>query len=164
MPLMQSGLTSLGALKVGRRMKSTFSFEVPATLVFDYPTVNAIASLVQEKTQSEAPLSLVAAVSNDVASTDRTSKNVRIAGMSFNMPFCLRSQKSLRETVVRGQSIPMSVPLSRWDASAYNLNASASYGSFRTIELHYCGLSPREASSVDPQQLMLLEEAASGGP
>ena len=42
-PLMQAGLTSIGILQIGRRMKSAFSIDVPVTFIFDYPSVSAIA-------------------------------------------------------------------------------------------------------------------------
>ena len=43
MPLMHAGLTSIGILQIGRRMKSAFSIDVPVTFIFDYPSVSAIA-------------------------------------------------------------------------------------------------------------------------
>ena len=43
MPLMHAGLTSLGIMQIGRRMKSAFSINVPVTFIFDYPSVSAIA-------------------------------------------------------------------------------------------------------------------------
>ena len=43
MPLMHAGLTSLGIMQIGRRMKSAFSIDVPVTFIFDYPSVSAIA-------------------------------------------------------------------------------------------------------------------------
>ena len=38
-PLMQAGLTSLGALKLGRSLQNRLSLDVPATLVFDHPSL-----------------------------------------------------------------------------------------------------------------------------
>ena len=43
MPLMHAGLTSIGILQIGRRMKNAFSIDVPVTFIFDYPSVSAIA-------------------------------------------------------------------------------------------------------------------------
>ena len=43
MPLMHAGLTSLGIMQIGRRMKAAFSIDVPVTFIFDYPSVSAIA-------------------------------------------------------------------------------------------------------------------------
>ena len=47
--LMQAGLTSLGILQFSRRIKRQFSFDVPATLVFDHPSLNKILSFASER-------------------------------------------------------------------------------------------------------------------
>ena len=45
-PLMEEGLDSLGAVDLGRALQDATGVEMPATLVFDYPTVAAIAGFV----------------------------------------------------------------------------------------------------------------------
>ena len=45
-PLMQAGLTSLGALKFGRSLQNQLSLDVPATLVFDHPSLLSVATLI----------------------------------------------------------------------------------------------------------------------
>ena len=42
-PLMLAGCTSLGAVRLARGLSSELSRDLPATLIFDYPTINSIA-------------------------------------------------------------------------------------------------------------------------
>ena len=48
-PLMAAGLDSLGATELQQGLADRVGLELPATLVFDYPTVNAIAEFVHDK-------------------------------------------------------------------------------------------------------------------
>lgn len=46
-PLTECGLDSLGAVELRNSLASRFSMaELPATLTYDYPTVNAVASFI----------------------------------------------------------------------------------------------------------------------
>lgn len=42
-PMTEAGLDSLGAIELGRSLEQAFGVELPATLAFDYPTVEALA-------------------------------------------------------------------------------------------------------------------------
>jgi acyl carrier protein len=45
-PLMEAGLDSLSAAELQNAVKSAFSADLPATVMFDYPTLDALASYV----------------------------------------------------------------------------------------------------------------------
>jgi acyl carrier protein len=55
-PLMQAGLDSLGSVELKNALERRSGVELPSTLVFDYPTVNALSGFLAGKlTSSSAP-------------------------------------------------------------------------------------------------------------
>lgn len=54
-PLMEAGLDSLSAAELQNAIATAFSTELPATVMFDYPTLEALAGYVTERTSLTAP-------------------------------------------------------------------------------------------------------------
>ena len=48
-PLMDAGLDSLGAVELRNSLSKTAGMELPSTLVFDYPSVGALAGYLQQQ-------------------------------------------------------------------------------------------------------------------
>ena len=53
-PLMAAGLDSLGATELQQSLADTLGMELPSTLVFDYPTVNAMAEFLTARLSQSA--------------------------------------------------------------------------------------------------------------
>ena len=48
-PLMEAGLDSLGAVELRTSLCASFTVDLPATVVFDYPTVSSLSSFIAEQ-------------------------------------------------------------------------------------------------------------------
>ena len=57
-PFMAAGLDSIGAVEVRNAVSTKYGVEMPVALIFDYPTVLALAGFVQGKMVAEQPVSL----------------------------------------------------------------------------------------------------------
>ena len=81
-PLMAAGLDSLGATELQQSLADTLGIELPSTLVFDYPTVNAVAEFLAGKLGAAAAPSPSVAVPTvaHAGAADGPSWAVAIAG------------------------------------------------------------------------------------
>ena len=48
-PLMEAGLDSLGAVELRTSLCASFTLDLPATVVFDYPTVSSLSTFIAEQ-------------------------------------------------------------------------------------------------------------------
>ncbi len=89
-PLMSAGLDSLGAVELRNALEGRLGLQLPGTLVFDYPTVEAIAGYVAERVvpaagdmqreeESEADEEAAGAVQLTTASSLSTARVSRVA-------------------------------------------------------------------------------------
>ncbi|BDA51455.1 probable oleandomycin polyketide synthase, modules 5 and 6 [Coccomyxa sp. Obi] len=161
-PLVEAGLDSLGAVELRNEIGRAFRSELPGTLVFDYPTVSAIAGLLSSKLQPAAkaaatPPPTVREPARDALAFPESRSNplIVVQGMSARLP----------ESARRGASTDAirTVPLDRWEVDAIpESNAGGRFGGFvktwAKFDAAAFGINPAEASLMDPQQRVMLED------
>lgn len=178
-PLMEKGIDSLAATELSQSLTREFGFELPSTLLFDFPTAGEIASFVASKvaaTNVESTATVESTIDADmlpnldpVLSSDAapfaTEKTVFYA-LGCRLP-ATDTVDELRQLTKLGLDAGSTVPLSRWDASSLSDKLSpqveqrAKYGVFLRnigqLDAELFRVTPLEASTLDPQQKLILE-------
>ncbi|MEV2224424.1 SDR family NAD(P)-dependent oxidoreductase [Nocardia vinacea] len=157
------GFDSITAVEFRNALKAATGLPLPATLVFDYPTPQALARYLADEfagTSRDVEVTAVRAVDDDP---------IAVVGMACRYPGGVTSPEELWELVRTGRDAVSTFPVDRgWDLNGiYDPEpgrAGRSYtreGGFlhtaADFDADFFGISPNEAVMTDPQQRQLLE-------
>ncbi|WP_372365772.1 SDR family NAD(P)-dependent oxidoreductase [Candidatus Uabimicrobium sp. HlEnr_7] len=162
--LQEMGLDSLMAVELKNAVETAIGSELPATLLFDYPNIDAMADY------------LITDVFGWQEQQEITTKReqvdnepIAIIGLGCRFPGA-RNIEEFWELLVEGKDAISEVPETRWDMDEYydpdpNVPGKmyTKYGGFisdvEQFDADFFGIAPREAMSMDPQQRLILETA-----
>ncbi|MEU1123078.1 type I polyketide synthase [Streptomyces sp. NPDC005899] len=167
--LRDQGFDSLMVVELRNRLSARTRVALPMVLAFDYPTPQAIATLLLTHADAryEAPEASTAAAAVPGRPDDDP---VAIVSMACRLPDGIDTPEAFWELLVDGREASSPFPR-RWDGwdlstledaerDATGRRFERKGGFVRDVEdfdAAFFGLSPREALSLDPQQRLVLE-------
>lgn len=175
--LLEQGFDSLMAVDLRNAAAEALRRPLPATLLFDHPTIDALTECLLTLTSSgvadtlpERPASPKGTSALQPATAASGDDAIAIVGMAFRFPGGVVDADSFWKLLREGGNAVTEVPPERWDAKAwYDPNPDAPgkatsrwMGALTDIDrfdARFFGVAPREARSMDPQQRLLLELA-----
>ncbi|WP_435053318.1 type I polyketide synthase [Kitasatospora phosalacinea] len=168
-PLSELGFDSLAAVELQTRLVADTGLDLPVTVVFDHPTVGALARLIRSGLVGDAEPEPEPEPGRPAAAD--ADEPVAIVGVGCRYPGGVSSPEQLWQLVADGRHTVSPFPTDRgWDLAAlYDPDPGTPGTSYVRVggflpdagefDAEFFGISPREASAMDPQQRLVLETA-----
>ena len=165
-PLVAAGIDSLGAVELRNNLEARMGFQLPPTLLFDYPTVSDLAGYLQGHVMASSgvstrplPLAMDRALipKQEMARESHTA----VLGMAARLPYDVLGECKACDMV----SV---VPMGRWDVDGHSgetgvVTTSNRYGVWLDAVADFdggaFGVADAEAALMDPQHRLLMETA-----
>ncbi|MFD6397598.1 SDR family NAD(P)-dependent oxidoreductase [Nocardia sp. NPDC060249] len=165
-PFKELGIDSLTAVELRNRLVAATGVRLPSSLVFDYPTPEAVAGLVLTEL-GHTPVAQTPEVARQESS--RGDDPIAIVAMACRLPGGITAPEQLWEALLDGADLIGPMPGDRgWDLAAlYDPDPAVEGTSYVReggflydaghFDAEFFGIGPREAATIDPQQRLLLE-------
>src|SRR5581483_12078283 len=182
-PLAGYGLDSIVSVELTADLEEWLGSPVPETLLWDAPTVRALAEALsggspgQAPEREQRPRAVPAPIVREHGLPDQpssqragstpgfTSEPIAVVGLACRVPGA-RNAEAFWQLLLAGTDATGELPADRWEgerAEAAAGSGGTSRGGFLEhidlFDAQFFGISPREATHMDPQQRMLLEVA-----
>ncbi len=162
--LNELGMDSLMAVELRNRLGVAVGRTLPATLLFNHPTVAQLAAFLGREFLD---LKRAPAVVKPTAPAPSAHEPIAIIGLACRLPGAPNAD-AYWDLLHAGRDAVTEVPPERWDVDAYydaNPDAPGKMYTRRAgfltdvdqFDAAFFGIAPREAVNMDPQQRLLLE-------
>lgn len=165
--LSSMGMDSLMAVefrnRITKTLGSSFSKELPVTLMFNYPTVTALAGYLLSDVLLLQDKKVVKQVKSRTA-----DESIAIIGMSCRFPGGANSPNEYWSILTEGKDTIIEIPKNRFDIDNYYdadpdkpektyVRGGAFLDSIDMFDPAFFNMASKEALALDPQQRILLE-------
>lgn len=171
MPIAGYGLRSVDAVTLVGDLEQRLGRSLPATLVWEYPTIEALADHLAGPAHPAAGATTVTA--GKPARRHHgpgTREPIAIVGIGCRFPGGANGPESFWKLLCEGRDAVGEVPAQRWNADdlfdedpAAPGRTNSRWGGFidhvDAFDPQFFGISPQEAERMDPQQRVLAEVA-----
>jgi len=155
-PMASYGLNSLQVIEMSAELEVWMGQPVVPTIVYDFPTVAALARQLVAGEVVDNKSALAEGVGRR-RSHRLEHEKIAVIGMGCRFPGG-ENLEGFWQLLHQGQDAITEVPLSRWDVEQFQ---ATHWGGFLSqvdrFDPKFFGLSPREATQMDPQQRLLME-------
>lgn len=168
-PLLDSGMDSKAALQFSNKLSRELpGLRLPSTLVFDYPTLSAVAAYAEEAQRPRDRKEHRDVKKQPVASSPSSSDPLSVIGAACAFPGDACSPGKFGALLASGTDGIVEVPFTRWELCEYydpNPDApgkmypchAAFIEGAEDFAASYFNISAPEARAMDPQQRLVLE-------
>lgn len=165
-PLAELGVSSRDAVALAADISELTGVTLPATLLWEAPTLDALTRLVRDsKTEhagADKPLSAIGP-----AATGPGRADIAVVGVGCRLPGAVSSPADFWRLLSDGVDAVSTLPDDRWLGFAAPDDPAVArisrYGGFlhdiAGFDAGFFGIAPNEAVAMDPQQRLLLEVA-----
>ena len=162
-PLAHYGMDSVQAVSIAGELEDWLGRRLPPTLVYDYPTISALAQHLAEKP------TVAESISTGNTGRETQTDSIAIIGIGCRFPGA-KNPEAFWQLLRDGIDAITEVPVDRWNLHDYydpNQGVpgkmSTRWGGFLEevdqFDPRFFKISPRETAQMDPQQRLLLEVA-----
>lgn len=167
-PIDEYGLGSRDAVMISGELEDLLDVELPATLVWDHPTIGDLANRLAgpaAAAPSEPTAGFRGTPRDDREEPAEGREPIAVVGIGCRFPGGATDPDRFWQLLTAGHDAVTEVPPGRWDAFTAGATPDGvpRWGGFLEdvagFDAGFFGISPREARLMDPQQRILLEVA-----
>ncbi|WP_333738405.1 acyltransferase domain-containing protein [Streptomyces sp. IBSBF 2806] len=161
-PLADLGMSSRDAVVLAGELSRATGRELPATLLWEAPTVDALVAHLRGGTAAHASPREVPRAAPPAATPGPSGEPVAVIGVGCRLPGGVHGPGDYWRLLTGGVDAIRRVPEDRWrDFTAYPPAEAPRHGGYLDdiagFDADFFRITPREAAVMDPQQRILLE-------